>query len=67
MKRGGEEIYVGPLGHHSSQLISYFEVSSYELLTSDDEVGRNETILMIKVTPTGCLDLHRRGSTGSRR
>lgn len=26
MKRGGEEIYVGPLGHHSSQLVQYFEV-----------------------------------------
>nr|CAB3473537.1 unnamed protein product [Digitaria exilis] len=26
MKRGGEEIYVGPLGHHSSELINYFEV-----------------------------------------
>ncbi|XP_058112145.1 pleiotropic drug resistance protein TUR2-like [Magnolia sinica] len=25
MKRGGEEIYVGPLGHHSSHLINYFE------------------------------------------
>ncbi|XP_078168103.1 ABC transporter G family member 37-like [Carex rostrata] len=25
MKRGGEEIYVGPLGHHSSQLVQYFE------------------------------------------
>ncbi|XP_068647580.1 pleiotropic drug resistance protein TUR2-like [Aristolochia californica] len=25
MKRGGEEIYVGPLGHHSSHLIKYFE------------------------------------------
>ncbi|KAJ3709354.1 hypothetical protein LUZ61_013059 [Rhynchospora tenuis] len=25
MKRGGEEIYVGPLGHHSKDLISYFE------------------------------------------
>ncbi|KAI3860698.1 hypothetical protein MKX03_014734 [Papaver bracteatum] len=25
MKRGGEEIYVGPLGHHSCHLISYFE------------------------------------------
>ncbi|XP_061343406.1 pleiotropic drug resistance protein 1-like isoform X2 [Gastrolobium bilobum] len=25
MKRGGQEIYVGPLGHHSSHLISYFE------------------------------------------
>ncbi|PIA65378.1 hypothetical protein AQUCO_00100686v1 [Aquilegia coerulea] len=25
MKRGGEEIYVGPLGHQSCHLISYFE------------------------------------------
>lgn len=25
MKRGGEEIYVGPLGHHSCDLIEYFE------------------------------------------
>ncbi|XP_057720867.1 pleiotropic drug resistance protein 1-like [Arachis stenosperma] len=25
MKQGGQEIYVGPLGHHSSTLISYFE------------------------------------------
>ncbi|KAK7336923.1 hypothetical protein VNO77_17476 [Canavalia gladiata] len=25
MKQGGEEMYVGPLGHHSSHLISYFE------------------------------------------
>jgi ABC-type multidrug transport system ATPase subunit len=26
MKRGGEEIYAGPLGHHSSELIKYLEV-----------------------------------------
>lgn len=26
MKRGGQEIFVGPLGHQSSQLIKYFEV-----------------------------------------
>ncbi|GFP81465.1 pleiotropic drug resistance protein 1 [Phtheirospermum japonicum] len=25
MKRGGQEIYVGPLGHHSSHLIKYYE------------------------------------------
>ncbi|KAL5135189.1 Pleiotropic drug resistance protein 1 [Glycine soja] len=25
MKQGGQEIYVGPLGHHSSHLINYFE------------------------------------------
>jgi len=29
MKRGGEEIYAGPLGHHSSELIKYFEVKLY--------------------------------------
>jgi len=29
MKRGGEEIYAGPLGHHSSELIKYFEVKWY--------------------------------------
>lgn len=27
LTRGGEEIYVGPLGRHSSHLIKYFEVS----------------------------------------
>lgn len=26
MKRGGEEIYVGPLGHNSCELIKYYEV-----------------------------------------
>lgn len=26
LKRGGEEIYVGPLGRHSVHLINYFEV-----------------------------------------
>lgn len=26
LKRGGEEIYVGPLGHHSCHLITYLEV-----------------------------------------
>jgi hypothetical protein len=26
MKRGGEEIYVGPVGQNSSKLIKYFEV-----------------------------------------
>jgi len=28
MKRGGQEIYVGPLGRHSTHLIKYFEVGS---------------------------------------
>ncbi len=26
MKRGGRIIYFGPLGHHSDQLVEYFEV-----------------------------------------
>ena len=26
MKRGGEEIYVGPVGQNSANLIEYFEV-----------------------------------------
>ncbi|KAJ9692495.1 hypothetical protein PVL29_011517 [Vitis rotundifolia] len=30
MKRGGQEIYVGPLGRHSSHLINYFEVSCHD-------------------------------------
>ena len=30
MKRGGQEIYVGPLGRHSSHLIKYFEVSGHD-------------------------------------
>ncbi|XP_042426984.1 ABC transporter G family member 36-like isoform X1 [Zingiber officinale] len=32
LKRGGEEIYVGPLGHHSCHLISYFEVGGIIIL-----------------------------------
>jgi hypothetical protein len=31
MKRGGEEIYVGPLGRHSCELIKYFEVSKEQM------------------------------------
>ena len=30
MKRGGQEIYVGPLGRHSSHFIKYFEVSGHD-------------------------------------
>jgi hypothetical protein len=29
MRRGGQEIYVGPLGRHSSHLIKYFEVEIF--------------------------------------
>lgn len=31
MKRGGQVIYAGPLGHQSQHLIEYFEVSSVRL------------------------------------
>jgi hypothetical protein len=31
MKRGGEEIYVGPLGMHSCELVKYFEVRKEQL------------------------------------
>ena len=41
MKRGGEEIYVGPLGRHSCQLIKYFEVSSNE----QEETEKNSLFL----------------------
>lgn len=33
LKRGGEEIYVGPLGRHSSHLINHFEVISTNTYT----------------------------------
>ncbi|XXG63702.1 hypothetical protein AAC387_Pa05g1829 [Persea americana] len=32
LKRGGEEIYVGPLGHNSCQLIQYFELFIEEVM-----------------------------------
>jgi hypothetical protein len=32
MKRGGQIIYAGPLGHQSHKLIEYFEVSIEALL-----------------------------------
>ncbi|KAK7284174.1 hypothetical protein RJT34_18915 [Clitoria ternatea] len=47
MKRGGKEIYVGPLGHHSSQLISYFE-GIEGVRTIED--GYNPAAWMLEVT-----------------
>ena len=32
MKRGGEIIYSGALGHHSENMIKYFEVENQDLL-----------------------------------
>jgi hypothetical protein len=34
LKRGGEEIYVGPLGRHCSHLINYFEVTISKKFTN---------------------------------
>jgi len=32
MKRGGEIIYSGALGHHSKNIIEYFEVENQDLI-----------------------------------
>ncbi|KAJ6836913.1 ABC transporter G family member 36-like isoform X2 [Iris pallida] len=47
MKRGGEEIYVGPLGHHSSHLVSYFEGVEGVSKIKD---GYNPATWMLEVT-----------------
>ncbi|KAH7846608.1 hypothetical protein Vadar_016014 [Vaccinium darrowii] len=47
MKRGGEEIYVGPLGHHSAHLIAYFEEING---VSKIEDGYNPATLMLEIT-----------------
>uniref|UniRef100_A0ACD5VXW8 Uncharacterized protein n=1 Tax=Avena sativa TaxID=4498 RepID=A0ACD5VXW8_AVESA len=47
MKRGGEEIYVGPLGHHSRELIEYFEGIQQ---VSKIKPGYNPATWMLEVT-----------------
>ncbi|KAF7138156.1 hypothetical protein RHSIM_Rhsim07G0150400 [Rhododendron simsii] len=47
LKRGGEEIYVGPLGHHSAHLISYFEGINGVSKVKD---GYNPATWMLEVT-----------------
>ncbi|XP_039117422.1 ABC transporter G family member 35-like isoform X1 [Dioscorea cayenensis subsp. rotundata] len=47
MKRGGEEIYVGPLGHHSRDLINYFESVEGVRKIKD---GYNPATWMLEVT-----------------
>ncbi|XP_019426185.1 PREDICTED: pleiotropic drug resistance protein 1-like isoform X1 [Lupinus angustifolius] len=49
MKQGGQEIYVGPLGHHSSNLISYFEGIQGVNKIKD---GYNPATWMLEVTST---------------
>ncbi|KAF4347920.1 pleiotropic drug resistance protein 1 [Cannabis sativa] len=47
MKRGGEEIYVGPLGRHSCHLISYFEAIEGVSKVKD---GYNPATWMLEVS-----------------
>ncbi|MCD7463337.1 transcription factor [Datura stramonium] len=47
MKRGGQEIYAGPLGHHSCHLIKYFESISGLSKIQD---GYNPATWMLEVT-----------------
>ncbi|KAI8547252.1 hypothetical protein RHMOL_Rhmol07G0180100 [Rhododendron molle] len=47
LKRGGEEIYVGPLGHHSLHLIAYFEGINGVSKIKD---GYNPATWMLEVT-----------------
>ncbi|XP_039117321.1 ABC transporter G family member 39-like [Dioscorea cayenensis subsp. rotundata] len=50
MKRGGEEIYVGPLGHQSHELINYFEGINGVSKIKD---SYNPATWMLEVTTTG--------------
>ncbi|KAK3416795.1 hypothetical protein EUGRSUZ_H02557 [Eucalyptus grandis] len=50
MKRGGQEIYVGPLGRHSSHLIEYFEGIQGVSKIKD---GYNPATWMLEVTSPG--------------
>ena len=36
MKQGGQQIYVGPLGQQSSNLISYFEVENINAIKNKE-------------------------------
>ncbi|KAK7336925.1 hypothetical protein VNO77_17478 [Canavalia gladiata] len=47
MKQGGQEIYVGPLGHHSSNLITYFEGIQGVSKIKD---GHNPATWMLEIT-----------------
>ncbi|KAK9101862.1 hypothetical protein Sjap_019116 [Stephania japonica] len=47
LKRGGEEIYVGPLGHYSCHLIKYFEAINGVARIKD---GYNPATWMLEVT-----------------
>ncbi|KAE9459161.1 hypothetical protein C3L33_08934, partial [Rhododendron williamsianum] len=59
LKRGGEEIYVGPLGHHSAHLISYFEGINGVSKVKD---GYNPATWMLEVTSIAQEAAHGIGS-----
>ncbi|KAJ4824979.1 hypothetical protein Tsubulata_014353 [Turnera subulata] len=50
LKRGGEQIYAGPLGHHSCHLINYFESIEGVPKVKDDY---NPATWMLEVTSSG--------------
>uniref|UniRef100_A0ACD5VEC7 Uncharacterized protein n=1 Tax=Avena sativa TaxID=4498 RepID=A0ACD5VEC7_AVESA len=54
MKRGGEEIYVGPLGHESRELIEYFEGIQQ---VSKIKPGYNPATWMLEVTSQAQEDI----------
>ncbi|OAY78663.1 ABC transporter G family member 39 [Ananas comosus] len=54
LKRGGEEIYVGPLGRHSCHLIKYFESIPGVKKIKD---GYNPATWMLEVTTIGQEDI----------
>lgn len=54
MKRGGEEIYVGPLGHQSCELIEYFEGIQQ---VSKIKPGYNPATWMLEVTSQAQEDI----------
>ncbi|KAJ4840743.1 hypothetical protein Tsubulata_005544 [Turnera subulata] len=47
LKRGGEQIYAGPLGHHSCHLINYFESIEGVPINKD---GYNPATWMLEIT-----------------
>ncbi|KAJ0533807.1 putative ABC-type xenobiotic transporter [Helianthus annuus] len=49
MKRGGQELYVGPVGHHSCELIKYFEAIDGISKIKD---GYNPATWMLEVSTT---------------
>uniref|UniRef100_A0A0E0QPX2 ABC transporter domain-containing protein n=1 Tax=Oryza rufipogon TaxID=4529 RepID=A0A0E0QPX2_ORYRU len=61
MKRGGEAIYVGPLGQHSCELIKYFEEDKTWLQSFNMDAGsdlRNKNLIKELSTPhDGSSDL----------